>query len=79
MTTATKTLTTTITVDATGETLVAEHDNMVAAHRYLDRVAVTRGWFWSKHKVAANQWEGRFVQAHPRNLGDRTATFAIAK
>ena len=72
-----KPLTLTITVDATGETITTEHTNTPAVHRYLERFAASRGWFWSKHKVAANRWAGRLT---PAGLStDQMATFTLTK
>ena len=71
-------LTLTVTVAATGETLTTEHDKMPAVHRHLERFAVSKGWFWAKHKVAANQWEGRLTPGTPTGTATM-ATFTLAK
>ena len=75
--TTTKPLTLTVTVTATGETIVTEHDKMPAVHRYLERFAASRGWFWSKHKVATNQWAGRLTPEGPSD--DQMASFTLTK
>jgi hypothetical protein len=77
MSNATKTLALTVTVAATGETITTEHNKMTDVHRHLERFSASRGWFWSKQKVAANQWTGKFTPEG--NSCDTMATFALAK
>lgn len=70
-------LTLTVTIAANGDAVTTEHLNMPAVHRHLERFAANRGWFWSKHKVAANQWAGRLTPAGTSN--DQMATFTLTK
>lgn len=71
-------LTLTVTIAATGQVITTEHDKMTTAHRYLERFAASKGWYWAKHKVAANQWEGRFTPGTPTGI-TKMASFVITK
>lgn len=56
--------------------VVSEHPNMVAAKKYLERFALTHGWFWNHHCSDARSWVGRF---NLRNSTVPQATYTITK
>ena len=76
-----RTLTLTVTALDGAVIETTEHPTMRAADKHLQRLARRKGWFYSNpanNRIDARNWAGRFVKAHPQNLGNEpTGTYAI--